>query len=334
MSGVVDLSGQKPYKAADEYEGKYEDHDETKKEYERRSDDMESDLDDPDYKTVKDYKLVSPTVHIEKKIHWPFHESKEEIYEKWNKFPAPSDPSPYTHKVKHMHKTFHEIHPDILHIIKDVHGLVGTKTKVIHSGPELEHPIVLAGQLIKLADSLIPSIRIRIPFIEYLISSFHKKSKPKVVYVKQPPKVKYVGVPYKEDDMAMAMPEPEGMPMPEPLELKVPITVPVPEVTVVAQPVPYKADTPVPYKTDGERRYSALPSSHQMTGNKNYELITREQLAQPEPHYHQQAQAPQPVPYYQPNYETHVAQPPQHPSYTKAFQEAARLYQDKSRARA
>jgi hypothetical protein len=263
VTGVVDLSGQKPHKAADEYEGQYEDLKEEKR-YKRRTEDTESDLDDPDYKTVKDYKLVSPTIRVESKIKWPFHESKEEIYEKWNKFPEPYHQDPLPHKIKHMHKTFHEIHPDILHIIKDVHGLVGTKTKVISSGPELEHPIVLAGQLIKLADSLIPSIRIRIPFIEYLISSFHKKSKPKVVYVKQPPKIKYVGVPYKDEDIMM--PEHEGMPMPEPLQVNVPITVPVPEVQVVPEPVPYKVDSPVPYKSEGQRRYSSLQSP-QMMGN-------------------------------------------------------------------
>lgn len=143
----------------------------------------------------KDYKLK-----LENKNVWPFNENKDIIYEQWNKFPVQTHPDLIHQKIKYIHKSFHEIHPELLHLVHDIHGIFGRK-EFISTAPELESPLVLFGQLIKFGDSLIPSIRIRIPFVEYLVNQFHRKTKPKVVYVKQPPKVQYIGVPYEREEV-------------------------------------------------------------------------------------------------------------------------------------
>ncbi len=143
----------------------------------------------------KDYKLG-----LENKNVWPFNENKDIIYEKWNKFPVETHPDLIHQKIKYIHRSFHELHPELLHLVHDIHGIFGRK-EFITTAPELESPLVLFGQLIKFGDSLIPSIRIRIPFVEYLVNQFHRKTKPKVVYVKQPPKVQYIGIPYKEEEV-------------------------------------------------------------------------------------------------------------------------------------
>ena len=320
VTGVVDLSGQKKNTYQDdEYQERY-----------KRSADHEYLPEDPGYK-VKDYKLVPDRYHhkskhelihdFKEKIHskhyWPFHESKEEIYEKWNKFPAPSDPDPFHHKVKYIHRSFHELHPELLHIVKDVHGLVEHKEKIFSHAPDLEHPIVLAGQLIKLADSLIPSIRIRIPFLEYLKKSFHEKSKPKVIYVKQRPKIEYVGLPYKEE-------VPVPMPVSEPIQINVQ-SVPVPEPVIVQGGGDSGSYDPgsTAEPSEGYRRH--MPGNDNRPKSGNYALITNlntnEQGRSNQPRFFTGGA----------NYDS---QPPIQHKYTQFFEEAARVYQDKKGARA
>ena len=296
VTGLVDLSAQNK-------KGSYNEHGEfgDDKHHERYKRSATFPVeDDSDYK--KDFKLIPSKKHVR-----PFHESKEEIYEKWNKFPAPGHIDPFHHKVKYLHRSFHELQPDILHLVKDVHELVATKrfeTKY-HDAPDLEHPIVLAGQLVKLADSFIPSIRFRIPFLEYLKKSFYEKSKPKVVYVKQPPKVKYVGVPYAKEEEGFSMPEPE------PIQVNIPITVPEP--VIVAKPVS---------EYDNRRQMTAQHNFRPEKENGNYELIT--DLKSPE-------QLTLDSQHRGPNYSP--TQPNQH-QYTQMFDQAVQVYRDKKKAKA